>query len=223
MLLDDEAAAFVGRQDDTPLDVAANLAAGLGSGAAGYTGATRQLEVDGLTGVGITFADLGAEDVSAILTDGDSILDVVMIRQTGDVLRFDAVAEPELEDATERLVATAPTNIRDIVGMVLSVEIPGGLIDHNADRVTGSTLEWDLLPAVLDREAVRVFVEVAIPDGFVLLQTGDADSGPGIEPSIVGTNETTMAAWVWLVPTAVGLWVWIVLARRAASDQEKEA
>ncbi|MBT8201206.1 MAG: hypothetical protein KJO36_11890 [Acidimicrobiia bacterium] len=216
VLLDDESAAFVGRQGDTPADVAATLAQSLGSGSAGYQGTSSRLETGDLTGVVIGFEALGPSDISAILTDSNSVLDRVMVTVEGGVLRFEAFAEPAVEDDTRRLVATAPANIRDIVGMVLVLEVPGTVNAHNADRVAGNVLEWDLLPAILDRRAIEPFAEVTVPAGFAL----SADVGPVGDTSTPseldrGVDEST-PAWVWVVPAIAGLAAWLVLARRAA-------
>ncbi len=220
ILLDDEAVAFVGRQGDTPADVAATLARSLGSGSAGYEGASSQIEIGNLTGVAIAFEGLGPSDISAILTENNSILDRVTITVDGQLLRFEAFAEPAGEDDISRLVATAPANIRDIAVMVLILDVPGTVAAHNADRVVGTVLEWDLMPAILDRSAVQPFAEVAVPVGFAL----SPDVGPAVESFgeselDVGADEST-PFWVWVVPSIAGLVAWVVLARRATRDHQ---
>lgn len=215
VLLDDEAAAFVGRQDETPEDVAASLAVNLGSGAAGYQGTSRQISAGGLTGVAIAFDDLGPGDIEAILTEGGSVIDGVQISEEDGVLRFTAVAEPKEDDETRRLVDTAPAHIGDIVGMVLEVRVPGRLLSHNADRETGDGLEWDLLGSVLQAERIEAVVEAAVPPGFQLR----AGAGPGSvnsPPAVIPENGSgSTPAWVWILPVVGGLATWLVIAGRS--------
>ena len=216
VLLDDEAAAFVGREGETPREVAENLAVSLGSSAAGYQGASRQLESEGsngqaLTGVGVRFGDLGPGDVKNIVTDSGSVVNDISIRRSDGKISFEASALPNADN--RRLVETAPRNIRDLATLVLEVRLPGTIVSHNADRQTADGLEWDLIGAILDGETITANAEVTVPPGFQLSgdlgPTADSEGSEG-DP----VEEQGSSSFVWILPLVAGALTWLLLARR---------
>jgi hypothetical protein len=214
VLLDDEAAAFVGRQGDTPRDVAGNLAVSLGSSAAGYNGISRQLEVGSLTGVGVLFEDLGAGDISAIVTDSGSVIQDLSISLRDETLSIEVIALPDPDVDTRRLLETTPRNVRELASLILELNVPGTIVTHNADRRESNRLEWELIGSILDEQPVTARVEALVPPGFVFA----ADRGP--DPTAAGTQPTTeeeqgASAIVWILPLVAGGVTWLLLARRS--------
>ncbi|NIP95929.1 MAG: hypothetical protein GWO24_21840, partial [Akkermansiaceae bacterium] len=67
----------------------------------------------------------------------------------------------------QAFAALAGGDISEVLDLVLQIEVPGTITEHNADRtLDGGLLEWDLLPALTRGERVDVFVEAAVDPNF---------------------------------------------------------
>ena len=102
----------------------------------------------------------------------------------------------------------------------MRVEVPGTVIDHNADRVMAAgLLEWDLLPALTQGRRVNVFVEAAVDPGFQFVDLAGTPFAPPdpVEP------ESGFSLWLALLAIAVAVLASVLIIRRLqARSRESE-
>jgi hypothetical protein len=120
---------------------------------------------------------------------------------------------PDFERA--RLLSLVPGDLSQILSVVLQIEVPGTVADHNADRILADgALEWDLLPAITEGEGVVVSVEASVDPDFRFV---DLEGEPFDQPASSEEEPASTAWWVVVLPfvlAAAIAWMIIRLLRR---------
>jgi hypothetical protein len=215
---DDEALALIGNLDDSPEDVLRALSefidpSALPVAAAGVE--PEQFVRGDLQGIRVTIPGLDPDEVAAQLASGDSIIeDIVLSIQDGKLEMAGRTREvPDFERA--RLLSLVPGDLSQILSVVLQIEVPGNVSDHNADRILADgVLEWDLLSAITEGERVVVSVEASVDPDFRFV---DLEGEPFDQPVIPEEGAASTAWWVFIAPfvlAAAIAWVIIRLLRR---------
>lgn len=120
-----------------------------------------EYEEDGFTGARVTIPFGAGDDIASAVSeilsesggDGlvggtDSTFDDFTLRREGEGWRFDATAAPlnDAGDGEDALGLGGP--IFDLLfedaSFEIKLELPGDVIEHNADRIDGDTLVWEL-------------------------------------------------------------------------------
>ena len=119
----------------------------------GFTGARLTIPFEATDDIAATvdqaLADAGTgDDDGGLLTGADNPFEDFQLRREGDGWRFEATAAPvsegtEGEDAFG-LGGAIFDLLLDDASFEIKVELPGDLIEHNADRIDGNTLVWEL-------------------------------------------------------------------------------
>lgn len=173
-----------------------------------------EYDEDGFTGARVTIpfgaGDDIARTVSEILADSggdglvggnDSTFEDFSLRREGEGWRLDAIAAPlnDAADGEDALGLGGP--IFDLLfedaSFEIKVELPGDVIEHNADRIEGDTLVWEL--SFTDDEPRE------------LMALTGADSGGG------GFNLVLAIVVLGLIAVVVAGVVWFLSQTRAAS------
>ncbi len=119
-----------------------------------------EYDEDGFTGVRSTFPFAATDDIASVVdevlsdadSDGtfgaDSAFESFELRREGEGWRFEATAAP-LNDALDGAEALGLGGaifdlLFDDASFEIKVELPGDVIEHNADRMDGNTLVWEL-------------------------------------------------------------------------------
>jgi hypothetical protein len=198
---DDEALAIIGNLDDTPEDVLRALSEFLDASALPVPAAgvePEQFRRGDLQGIRVTIPGLDPAEVAAELSSGDSIIENIVLSLVDETLVMSGRTRdvPDFERA--RLLSLVPGDLSEIIAVLLQVEIPGSVREHNADRVLdGGVLEWNLLPAIIDGTSVEVSVEAEVEPGF---QFVDRAGEPFTPPPAEDPGATSTAWWVAVVP-----------------------
>lgn len=210
---DEEALEIIGGADDTPADVLAALAEYIDPSAlpvAAPDVEPEQFQRGDLQGIRVTIPGLNPAEVAAQLSSGSSIIEdlilsledgrLVMSGRTRDVSDFERA----------RLLSLVPGDLSEIVAVVLQVEVPGTVTDHNADRVLdGGVLEWDLLDAIISGRDVSVSVAAEVDPEF---QFTDLDGTPFPDQPLPAETGTGTAWWVAVIPFLLAAGVsWLII------------
>ena len=211
---DEEALEIIGGIDDTPEDVLAALSEYIDPSAlpvAAPDVEPEQFERGDLQGIRVTLPGLNPAEVAAQLSSGSSIIDdltlslddgrLVMSGRTRDVSDFERA----------RLLSLVPGDLSEIAAVVLQVEVPGTVTDHNADRVLdGGVLEWDLLDAIISGRDVSVSVAADVDPNFQFVDlegTPFPDQPLPAEPEATGTSW-----WVAVIPFLLAAGIsWMII------------
>lgn len=166
---DEEALAIIGDLDDTPEDVLRALSefidpSALPVAASGVE--PEQFSRGDLQGIRVTIPGLNPAEVATQLSAGDSIIDDISLTLTDGTLVLSGRTRDVPDFDRARLLSLVPGDLDDVLALLLQIEVPGSVTRHNADRLTGSILEWDLLPAIIDGESVVIDVEAQVDPGF---------------------------------------------------------
>lgn len=211
---DEEALGIIGELDDTPEEVLRALAEYIDPSALPVTAADvepEQFTRGDLQGIRVTIPGLDPAEVAAQLSSGNSIIEEVTLTLAEGRLVMAGRTRTISDFERARLLSLVPGDLSEIVGLVLQVEVPGTVIDHNADRVLADdVLEWNLLRAVLDGDDVFVSIEAAVDPGF---QFVDLEGRPFADPPASEAGGGT-SWWVAVVPFALaGGLSWLVIRR----------
>lgn len=211
---DEEALGIIGELDDTPEDVLRALAEYIDPSALPVAAADvepEQFTRGELQGIRVTIPGLDPAEVAAQLSSGNSIIEDITLSLTGDRLAMAGRTRSISDFERARLLSLVPGDLSEIVGLVLQVEVPGTVVDHNADRVLADgVLEWDLLRAVLEGDDVFVSLEAAVDPGF---QFVDLEGRPFTEPP-VSEDPGGTSWWVAIVPFGLAAGISWFLIRR---------
>jgi hypothetical protein len=198
---DDEALAIIGDRDDSAEDVLRALSEFLDASALPVPAAGVEPERftrGDLQGIRVTIPGLDPAEVAAQLSSGDSIIENMVLSLADETLVISGRTRdvPDFERA--RLLALVPGDLSEIIAVLLQVEIPGLVREHNADRVLDDgVLEWDLLSAIVDGRSVEVSVTAEVEPGF---QFVDREGEPFTPSPPEDEGATSTAWWVAVVP-----------------------
>ena len=211
---DDEALEAIGKNGDDPQEVLRLLSQLIDPSAlpvAGDDSEIEQFERDDLRGVRVSIDGLDPSLVTDRVASGSSILDFVTIGVENEVLLMTGRTRAIPAVERETFAALAGGDISTVLNLVLRVEVPGTVTDHNADRIVSEgLLEWDLLPALTRGERVDVFVQAAVDPGFQFVDLAGEPFAPPppVEP------ESGFSPWIALLAIAVAVSVSILIIRR---------
>jgi len=210
---DEEALAIIGDLDDTPEDVLRVLSGFLDASALPVPAEgvePEQFQRGDLQGIRVTISGLDPDEVATELSSGDSIIDTIVISLRDGTLAMSGRTRPVSDFERARLLSLVPGDLSDILAVVLQIEVPGPVTDHNADAVIdGGVLEWNLLPAITDGEDVFVLVEAAVDPAF---QFVDLEGEPFGEPPTAVSESIGSAWWVAVTPFLfAGALSWLII------------
>jgi hypothetical protein len=135
---------------------------------------------DGFTGARVTIPFEASDDIAATINeilsnsggDGfiggtDSTFEDFSLRHEGEGWRFEATAAP-LNDAADGEDALGLGGaifdvLFDDASFEIKIELPGDVIEHNADRIDGDTLVWEL--GLADAEPRQLMALTGADDG----------------------------------------------------------
>ncbi len=211
---DDRALEVIGNQGEDPREVLRSLSEFIDPSAlpvAGADSVVEQFEREDLRGVRVTVEGLDPTQVTERVASGQSILDFVTVEVESEVLLV-AGRTREIPGFERRaFTALAGGDIAEVLDLVLQIEVPGTITDHNAELVRdGSLLEWDLLPALTRGERVNVFVEAAVDPDFEFV---DLEGEPFDEPPLV-EEDSGFSIWPVLLAIAVAVLASVLIIRR---------
>ncbi len=198
---DEEALELIGGIDDAPEDVLRALSEFLDASElpVPVEGVEpEQFSRGDLQGIRVTIPGLDPGEIAAQLSAGDSIIEDINLSLDDGTLSMAGRTRdiPEFEQA--RLLSLVPGDLSEILMVTLQIEVPGSVVDHNADRVLGpGLLEWDLLPAITEGDDVVVLVEATVDPDF---QFVDLEGQPFSPPAEEEPEGPTTAWWVALLP-----------------------
>ena len=215
---DDEALALIGNLDDSPEDVLRALSefidpSALPVAAAGVE--PEQFVRGDLQGIRVTIPGLDPDEVAAQLASGNSIIEDITLSLADGRLQMAGRTREVSDFERARLLSLVPGDLSQILSVVLQIEVPGDVSNHNADRILpGGVLEWDLLPAITEGEGVSVSVEASVDPEFRFV---DLEGEPFREAD-APDEESSFTAW-WVVVASFVLaaaisWIIIRLLRR---------
>lgn len=212
---DDEALEAIGGQADDPEEVLRGISEFIGDPSAlpvaGADSEVEQFERDDLKGVRVTVDGLDPTLVTERVASGRSILDFVTIGIENDVLLIAGRTRDIPSIEREGFAALAGGDISTVFDMVLQIEVPGSVLDHNADRVVAEgLLEWDLLPALTEGRRINVFVEAEVDPNF---QFVDLAGEPFAPPAPV-ESESGLSVWLVLLAIAIAAVASTLIIRR---------
>lgn len=211
---DDEALEVIGNQGEDPEDVLRSLSEIIDPSAlpvAGEGSQLEQFERDDLKGVRVTVDGLDPSQVTERVASGNSILDFVAISVEDDVLVLAARTRdiPALE--REVFATRVGGDISTVLDLLLQVEVPGTVTDHNADRVVGGALlEWDLLPALTRGERINIFAEATVDPGFQFVDL----AGEPFTPAAPVASDSGFSIWLGLLAIGVAVLASVLIIRR---------
>lgn len=211
---DDEALERIGNRGDDPEDVLRSLSEIIDPSALPVASADSEVEQfqrGDLKGVRVTVDGLDPNQVTERVASGSSILDFVTIGVQDNVLLLAGRTRDIPTVEREAFAALAGGDISAVLDLVLQVEVPGTVTDHNADRVVDEALlEWDLLPALTRGERVNVFVEATVDPGFKFVDL----AGEPFTPPAPVESESGFSLWLALLAIGVGVSVSVLIIRR---------
>lgn len=221
---DEEALAVIGDLDDSPEDVLRTLSGFLDASALPVPAAgvePEQFQRGELQGVRVTIPGLNPEEVAAELSSGDSIIDSIVLSLRDGTLAMSGRTRQVADFERARVLSLVPGELSDLLRVVLQVEVPGAVTDHNADAVLGDgVLEWDLLPAITEGESVLVSVEAVVDDAF---QFVDLAGEPFSAPPVAEAESRPTAWWVAIAPFLLaGVLGWLIIRWRRRSKRLPE-
>lgn len=211
---DDEALAVIGNRGEDPEDVLRALSEIIDPSAlpvAGEGSDVEQFERGDLKGVRVTVEGLDPTQVTERVASGRSILDFVTIGVEDGVLLVAGRTRDIPAIERETFSTLAGGDISSVLDLVLQVEVPGTVTDHNADRIVdGSLLEWDLLPALTQGKRINVFVEATVDPDFQFI---DLAGKPFAETPPI-ESEPGISLWPVVLAIAVAVLVSVLIIRR---------
>ncbi|MDH3540759.1 MAG: hypothetical protein OEP52_12220, partial [Acidimicrobiia bacterium] len=212
---DEEALELIGGLDDAPEDVLRALSQFLDASElpVPVEGVEpEQFSRGDLQGIRVTIPGLDPGEIAAQLSAGDSIIDDInlaleegrlsMAGRTRDI--------PDFEQA--RLLSLVPGDLSEILMVTLQIEVPGAVVDHNADRMLApGLLEWDLLPAITEGRDVVVVVEATVDPDFQFVDLEGQPFGPPADDEPEGA---ATAWWVAVLPFLLAAVLsWFIIRR----------
>lgn len=211
---DDEALDAIGGLGDDPVDVLRTLSKFIDPSAlpvAGNDSELQQFERGDLKGVRVSVDGLDPILVTERVASGRSILDFVTIDVEDNVLLMAGRTRDIGAGERDAFAALVRGDISTVLDLLLRVEVPGTVTDHNADRIVREgLLEWDLLPALTRGERVNVFVQAVVDPGF---QFVDLEGEP-FGPPPPAETESGFSIWIALLAIGVAVLVSVVIIRR---------
>ena len=212
---DEEALALIGDLDAAPEEVLQSLSEFLDPAAleVPFQGVEpERFERGDLQGIRVTLPGLDPTQVATQLSSGNSIIEDITLGLTDDVLRMSARTRDVSDFERARLLSLVPGDLTEILAVVLQIEVPGSVTDHNADVVRGSDLlEWDLLRAITEGDDVFVLVESTVDPGF---QFVDLEGIPFEVPEVVELESSSTPWWVILLPFGLAALIsWFIITR----------